>query len=289
MKNFLKGIVIGLGGIAPGLSGSVLMVIFGVYQKTVNAISTIFNFKKLKENFLFLFPLFLGMGIGIILFSNAVNFLLSSFEILTRFAFLGLILGTLPLLYKEVKKEGFKPVYYFVMAICFILGLLLLYSNRGFFPTVENPSIFQSVILGISVAGSYIVPGVDSAAILNALGLYQIWLDITSLKIWDFSILIPTAIGLGCGVLGISFIINKLILKFYTATFSVIFGIFLSVVPSVIVEMEAKFIFGFNGTTIGAIAVAVLGFLLSLYLSDIKGFNEKIKKLKAYSSLRSSE
>lgn len=279
MKNFLKGIIIGLGGIAPGLSGSVLMVIFGVYQKTVNAISTIFNFKKLKQNIAFLLPLFLGMGIGVVFFSNTVNFLLSEFEIITRFAFLGLILGTLPLLYKEVKKEGIKLYHYIIILACAAFGTWLLYFNSGLFPTVSEPSLLQSFTLGISVAGSYIVPGVDSAAILNALGLYKIWLQITSLKIWDFGILIPTAIGLGLGVLGISFIINKLISKFYTITFSVIFGLFLSVIPSVIIEMEADFSFGFNNASVGAITAVILGFIASLYLSDIKGFNKKLRYL----------
>lgn len=37
MITFLKGLIVGIGGIAPGLSGSVLLVIFGLYQKTINA------------------------------------------------------------------------------------------------------------------------------------------------------------------------------------------------------------------------------------------------------------
>ena len=278
MKNFFKGIVVGLGGVAPGLSGSVLMVIFGLYQKTIECVSSIFNFKKLKENLAFLIPLGLGMVGGVILFSNAVNYLLSEFEVYTRFAFLGLILGTLPLLNKEVKKEGFKPIFYVVIGACFAIGLWLLYGN-SFFNTVENPSILQAFILGISVAGSYIVPGVDSAAILNALGMYQIWLDITSIKIFDLQILIPTFCGLAVGVLGISFIINQLMKRFYTATFSVIFGLFLSVIPSVIVEMETKFTIGLNTYTVGGVIAVILGFFVSLYLSDIAENNKKIKKL----------
>ncbi len=278
MKNFFKGIVVGLGGVAPGLSGSVLMVIFGLYQKTISCVSSILNFKKLKENLTFLIPLGLGMVLGVILFSNAVNFLLSEFELYTRFAFLGLILGTLPLLNKEVRKEGFKPIFYIVIAVCFALGLFLLYGN-SFFTTVENPSILQSFVLGIAVAGSYIVPGVDSAAILNALGLYQIWLDITSIKVLELNILIPTILGLGIGVLGISFIINRLLKRFYTATFSVIFGLFLSVIPSVIVEMETKLIFGFNRATITSLTFTLIGFFVSLYLSDISENNKKLKEL----------
>ena len=137
----------------------------------------------------------------------------------------------------------------------------------------------QSFILGISVAGSYIVPGVDSAAILNGLGMYQIWLDITSIKILELQILVPAFFGLVIGILGISFIINKLMKRFYTATFSVIFGLFLSVIPSVIVEMKTKFTVGLNAYTIGSGIAVIIGFLVSFYLSDIAENNKKIKKL----------
>ena len=72
MRNFLKGIVVGIGGIAPGLSGSVLLVIFGLYEKTVNAIGTLF--KHFKKNLAFLVPLFLGFGIGVLAFSKVIDF-----------------------------------------------------------------------------------------------------------------------------------------------------------------------------------------------------------------------
>ena len=105
MKNFFKGIVVGIGGITPGLSGSVLLVIFGLYQKTVDSIGNLFrNFKK---NLLFLIPLVLGMGIGILGFSKIADFFLASFEMQTRVFFLGLVIGTLPLFYKEVKIVAF--------------------------------------------------------------------------------------------------------------------------------------------------------------------------------------
>ena len=43
MKNFLKGIVVGIGGIAPGLSGCVLLIIFGLYKKTLDALGNLFK------------------------------------------------------------------------------------------------------------------------------------------------------------------------------------------------------------------------------------------------------
>ncbi len=282
MKNFLKGIVVGLGGVAPGLSGSVLMVMFGLYQKTIACIGSILNFKKLKSNLTFLIPLGLGMGVGVVLFASLVDYLLESYEQLTCFAFLGLILGTLPLLNREVKKEGFKNKYYFIIGFFALLGLYLFYGTSGIFTKIETPNTLQAVLMGLSVAGSYIVPGVDSAAILNALGFYDAWIKILAgVKDlhFDFAVLIPLAIGLGVGVLGISFIMNKLLSRHYTVTFSVIFGLFLSVIPSVIVNMETPFRFGFNGTTVSALLIAIVGFAVSYYLGDITENNKKIKRL----------
>ena len=266
-KNFFKGIIVGIGGVAPGLSGSVLLVIFGLYQKTINAIGTIF--KDFKKNLCFLIPLFLGFGVGVLLFSKVVNFLLNNFEAPTRFAFLGLILGTLPLFWKEVKKEGFSKKYYIAIVAGLIVAILLFYFNANLFPVVTEPNLFQSVILGVAVAGSSIVPGVDSAAILSSLGLYELY--VKSVAELNFAILIPAGVGLGLGVLVISFIVNKLIKHCYTLTFSIIFGLFLSIIPKV---LNGSCIEGFN---IGSIFFVIFGFLFSLYFGDIQNNNEKIK------------
>ena len=272
MRNFLKGIIVGIGGIAPGLSGSVLLVIFGLYQKTVNAIGTLF--KDFKKNMLFLIPLFLGFGIGVIIFSKIVNYFLNNFEMYTRFAFLGLVIGTIPLFYKEVKKEGFDKKYYILIIAAAICGFSLFFVNKDFFPQVTDPNLFQSVILGVAVAGSSIVPGVDSAVILSSLGLYELY--VSSLASLNFSILIPAGVGLVVGALVISFIINKLIKRFYTATFSIIFGLFLSIIPNVLNE-SCKI--GFNAQSVIAIIIAIIGFGVSYFLGDIKGNIEKSKKL----------
>lgn len=270
MINFFKGIVVGIGGIAPGLSGSVLLVIFGLYQKTINAVSSVF--KEFKKSILFLVPLFAGFGVGVLLFSKVVDFLLTSFEMQTRFAFLGLVLGTIPLFYREVKKEGFSKKYYLVIAAAAIFGLALFTLNNSGFRQIENPNLFQSVLLGVAVAGSSIVPGVDSAVILSSLGLYELY--VSSLANLDFNILIPAGVGLAVGALVISFVMNFFIKKFYTVTFSVIFGLFISIIPNVLSD---KCRLGINLASIISVVVMVLGFALSFYLGDIKKNNQRIK------------
>ena len=270
MYNFLKGIIVGIGGIAPGLSGSVLLVILGLYQKTITAIGTLF--KDFKKNVIFLFPLFLGFGVGVILFSKVVDFLLGNFEMYTRFAFLGLVLGTIPLFYKEVKKEGFSKKYYVVIVVAAIFGFALFFLNKDMFPVITNPNLLQSVLLGIAVAGSSIVPGVDSAVILSSLGLYELYVG--SIADFNLAVLIPAGVGLVIGVLVISLIMNKLISKFYTATFSIIFGLFLSIIPNVLNESCSL---GFNFNSVLSIIILILGFGISYFLGDIKGNIEKIK------------
>ena len=272
MRNFLKGIIVGIGGIAPGLSGSVLLVILGLYQKTINAIGTLF--KDFKKNVTFLVPLFLGFGVGVILFSKIVDFLLGNYEMYTRFAFLGLVLGTIPLFYKEVKKEGFKKKYYWLMLISALAGLALFSFNKDLFPVITNPNLFQSVLLGIAVAGSSIIPGVDSAVILSTLGLYELY--VSSLANFDLSVLIPAGVGLVIGVLVISFIVNKLLSKYYTITFSIIFGLFLSIIQNVLNE---SCVLGFNIDSVISIVILIIGFAFSYFLGDVKANIAKIKLL----------
>ena len=279
MRNFLKGIIVGIGGIAPGLSGSVLLVILGLYQKTLTAIGTLF--KDFKKNVLFLLPLILGFGIGVIIFSKIVNYLLGNFEMYTRFAFLGLVIGTIPLFYKEVKKEGISKRYYVIILIALLIGFSLFDINRGMFPTSTEPNIFQSIFLGIAVAGSSIVPGVDSAVILSSLGLYELY--VSSLANFNLAVLIPAGIGLVIGALVISFLINKLITKHYTITFSIIFGLFLSIIPNV---LNNSCVLGFNVQSVISILMAIIGFGVSFFLGDIKGNKIKLKKfLKSFKGM----
>lgn len=268
MNVFLKGIVTGLGAIAPGLSGSVLLVIFGLYQKTINAINTIF--KNFVKNMKFLIPLVLGIGVGVVIFSKAINFLLATFEMQTRFAFLGLILGSIPLFFREVKKEGFSKRYYILVAISLALGILLFSFNKELFPVIVKPSILQSAVLGLCVATSYIIPGVDSAAILSALGMYDLW--VRSLATLDFYVLIPALVGAAIGVILISKLISFLIKKCYTITFSIIFGLFLSVVPRVLNE---SCVLALDVKTFVSFGMLILGFLASLIFSNVEELKNK--------------
>ncbi len=309
MFNIVKGVAIGLGAVAPGLSGSVLLVIFGLYEKTLTAISTtvkaavgfaieffknIKNLKKLKgsenfktiiENIKFLVPLFIGIAVGALLFSKLVDFLFTTVPMQTRFAFFGFIAGTVPLLFKEMKKEGFNRKYIFPIIISLAAGigiLILKLKVEGAEAAGEivgevskDSNIFSSIILGFTVAASYIIPGVDSAAILSALGLYETWVGAIANITSSFHILIPAAVGLVIGVLVVSFTISKLIEKCYTLTYSCIFGLFLAIVPAVLIDKTCFEGFGMNGATVVSIVLMIVGFVLSLLFSNLEKLKDK--------------
>ena len=270
--NFLKGILVGVGGIAPGLSGSVMLLILGLYERCINAISTLF--KNFKKNILFLVPLICGFGVGILLFSKIVDFLLLNYEFQTRYLFLGLVVGTLPLFYKTVKNRGFALKHWAIILVAAAVGVFLFSFNKSLFAPVENPNLLQSAILGVAVAGSSIVPGVDSAVILSSLGLYELY--VSSIANLNFTVLIPAGVGLVVGAILISKIMNFFISRFYTVTFSIIFGLFISIIPNVLNKSSS---IKTPTNAVIAVLLVVVGFTVSYYFGDIKGNNEKLRKL----------
>ena len=272
MDRFWKGIIVGLGGVAPGLSGSVLLIIFGLYQKTLDALGSLLtNFRKHVK---FLLPLVAGMFLGVLLFSKLIDFFLTRFEMPTRFCFLGLILGTLPMVWQEVRKEGFSRKYYGVIALAAALGTWFFTVNPNAFPQVNDPTLLQKLLLGVAVAATAIVPGVDPAVFLSTLGFYEMY--VRALAEVSLPILLPMAVGLALGAVGISFVMSLLFRRWYTGTFSVILGIFLSMIPNMLTE---SCVLAWDIPSLVSLVVMVLGFALSFYLGDFQSNNAKLKQI----------
>lgn len=280
LKNFVKGIISGFGGIVPGLSGSVLMVLLGVYEQAIRALATLLT--EFKKNIRFLAPLLLGMLCGVLLFSRLVDFLLEHYAFHTRYAFLGLVLGTVPLFYRQIGKNGFPQYCYAVILCAVAVGFLIFGFNRNYFPPVQQPNFLQSMLMGITVAASSIVPGIDSAVVLSTFGFFELY--VSALAEFDLRVLLPAVLGLVIGAVIISAGMNFLLKRAYTATFSVLFGFFLSIIPNML--GESCTIRSLSGG-VTAVCFGVAGCLVSYYLGDIQTNNARIKALLA--RLRKSE
>ena len=264
MVNLLKGIVAGFGGIAPGLSGTVLLILMGLYQPVLEALGTIHQ--NWKQKVKFLLPVVGGMVLGVLMFSRLVEFLLVRFEMPTRFCFLGLILGTVPLLYGKTRTKDFRPGNYGLMVAGILAGVAFFALQPQGIAQIQHPNFLQSIGLGVAVAASSIIPGVDPAALLSTLGLYEAY--IRALAELELAILLPLGIGLVAGAVVISRLMTMLFHKFYTGTYCVIFGVFLTMIPSILNENCRP---SLNWETAISLALMGLGFCLSYWLSKKEG------------------
>ena len=126
---------------------------------------------------------------------------------------------------------------------------------------MTDPTLLQSILLGAAVAATAIIPGVDPAVFLSTLGFYRMY--VAALAEIDLSILAPMVIGLAVGAVAISFGMSLLFKRFYTATYCVIFGIFLSMIPNMLNE---NCVLGLNVTSAVSIILLIAGFLVSFFL-----------------------
>lgn len=220
---FIMGILIGAGAILPGISSGVLCVIFGIYDKLVNSILEFF--KNWKENIKFLFPIILGVGIGVILFGNLLKTLFNLYPIPTKAAFLGLILGCVPSLFKVANsKNGFRLHYLFYTLLSFVFTTLLLILENNFTNntlTKSSNALFL-VLSGFIMSAGIVVPGVSSTVLLMILGTYGTYLDaVASINI---TVLLPMGIGLIVGGLLFLKLTQYLLKNYFAQTYYTIIG-----------------------------------------------------------------
>ena len=223
LRNCAMGIAIGSGAILPGISSGVFCVIFVIYEKLIDSILNFFKFPK--KNFKFLLPIFIGMFIGVFIFSNLINYFLIKFPIQTKSIFIGLILGSIPSLFKEVNKNyKFKLKYLLFTLISFILGILSVFLESNISTNIAsvNFNFLYLLLSGFLMSIGVIVPGVSSTVILMLMGVYSSY--ISSISSLYFPILIPLGIGLLLGSIIFMNITNFLLKKFYIQTFYTIIG-----------------------------------------------------------------
>ena len=214
----------GAGAILPGISSGVLCVIFGIYETLLNC--TLNFFKNIKYNFKLLFPIGLGTLVGIILLGNILKYVFYAYPVQTKFMFIGLIIGSVPELFKKANsKKGFKLSYLIYFILSFSVGVLLVLLEKKLNFSENNISQFSFAYLLISgffMSAGVIIPGVSSTLILILMGVYDAYLLSVS------SLYIPFLLPLGIGLIIGSFICMKLIKflldNYYSQTFYCIIG-----------------------------------------------------------------
>ena len=227
----LKGIIIGIGKIIPGVSGSMLAISMGIYQKLIDSINNFFKYPK--ENFKFLFKITIGVIISMVFFSNVILSLLNKYYLITIFFFIGLIIGGF-----EDLKQNTNKKYNYITIVSFILITLLGFLNINNEVNITN-SLLNSIyfiFIGFIDALTMVVPGISGTATLMMLGAYEKVIEMYS-NIFNFSILvdnlkilIPYIIGIVIGILGTVKLMQFLFNNYKEKTYSVILGFSISTI-----------------------------------------------------------
>lgn len=215
----LKGFIVGLGKIIPGVSGSMLAMTLGIYENVLEAITNFFDNPKKHSKLLLNFGI--GVFLAIIIFSKIILFLLTNYYNETMYLFLGLILGTLIPFSKNLKLN-LKNILIFFIFLSLMFLMTYLDTSTKFIFTGSLFNYLYIILLGIIDAFTSIVPGISGTAIFMMLGVYEFVLGILASP---FSILfVLYLLGMVFGIVVICYIMNYLLKNRKEETHSIIFA-----------------------------------------------------------------
>ena len=221
----LKGIIIGIGKIIPGVSGSMLAITLGIYPKIINALNNFFS--DIKNNFKLLSKLAIGVIISIVLFSRIILKSLDNYYIITMFFFIGLIIGGFGDIEKNIEGKKLK-VFSISLILVSLIGLISINNEVK----VENDclSFIYFIFIGFVDALTTVIPGISGTATLMMLGAYTTLIKCFSTAFDTYylgdnlKILIPFGIGFIIGIILTAKLINYLFDKYKSNTYSCILG-----------------------------------------------------------------
>jgi len=285
MKNILIGMILGVANVIPGVSAGTMAVVFKIYDQLLDSISI--DPKKLKKNANFLITLGIGIVAGILLFSKVITFLYENYNIQTNFVFIGVILGSIPMIYKKIvseKKLEMGGIIPFVIPLIIMLYMAATgeESNTGIL--IENINITTAILFifaGAISAFTMIIPGISGSFILLTIGCYETIIAsisiVTSLALGllqgtvSFSnilsshnlwILILFGFGMVIGLIGGSSLVQALLSNYTQGTYLVILGLVVGSIFTIYPGLPLNF------TGISAILFMVVACVVSYMFSE---------------------
>lgn len=286
LNELFKGVVIGVANILPGISGGMLAITMGVYDKIIHAVNRLF--KEPVKSIRVLFPYGIGAMVGIVFLSLAFEYLFHTYPLQTKMAFLGLIAGGLPSLFSRAggRDEADRNKGFLISAltaafvICFtVFGTMSLASGRAGGEMVLGSGrfwILTMILIGLLAAGTMVVPGVSGSMIMMMLGVYEpllrlnnsciravFSLDLPSLLSGGL-VLAPYFIGLAGGIFVFARIIEHLLSSHEKRMYQIIIGLVFSSPVVVLWNTPWKEIKAYE--ILFGLALGLLGFVLADWL-----------------------
>ena len=230
LRVFFCGILMGIADAIPGISGGTIALLLGIYEELIGSISNfnIYLFQNFKNkgikycwnkiNGNFLLSLISGVLLSLVSFVKIFSILIQKYPLFIWSFFLGLILATLFVINRNIKK--WNIVNFILIFIFAFLTILLSIIN----PSIsENINLFYILICGIIASSAMILPGISGSLILVILGVYT--LIINALNNLEYNIILVFLIGCLIGIINFSKIIKWLFHNYRDYTFSIMLGL----------------------------------------------------------------
>lgn len=264
MSSFYKlisGFIIGICAASPGISGTVISIMLGIYDYVIDVFNSKKNIiKKIYDVF------FIGVGVilGIFIFGKIMYIVFEKYEIIVKYTFIGIILGSTLVLNNEIVMKCNRNLsikYFFISLLLSIILFVLPKYFSNYNSDITNVKLFIGGILYIS---GKVVPGVSSSIFMMILGLYDYVLlffnkPITFLIMYYIK-LIPFICGIIIGLIIFLKLMNFLLKKYFVNTYSIIIGL---VFGSIIAVYPG---FVFNKLYIIALITMIISFSLTYLL-----------------------
>ena len=228
----IKGFIIGLAKVVPGVSGSLVALNLGLYEKGIDSISN--YFKDIKNNSIFLLKVGIGILIALIFGSKIISFLLNKNAFITMIVFIGLLLGSNISFFKKIKTKKEKI---FILTTFIIMLLLFFIKTNIKYVYVDNfNNNIYVIILGFLDAATMIIPAISGTVIFILLGCYDFILYLFSNIFSNIKVFILFFIGLIMGIIVVTKIMSILLKNKRELIYSLINGFFLSSMMYLIIE-----------------------------------------------------
>lgn len=210
----VQGFIVGIGAILPGVSGGSLCYVFGIYDQILDVLSN--PLKGLKKHWKMLMFVILGGGLGFVGFAGITNWLLKLNESVVLCVFVGLIVGTLPDIWKDAGKEGRNKFSFISLGVSFVAITAIFYAFENIWKLTIQPTTVGWLVCGLLWGLSFIIPGFSSSTLLLFFGIYEKMSE--GISTLDFGVLIP----LGCAMLATLLLFSKVMKLVFDKFYSVV-------------------------------------------------------------------
>ncbi|MDD4669299.1 MAG: DUF368 domain-containing protein [Candidatus Methanomethylophilus sp.] len=269
LNEFIVGILIGIAAMFPGISGAVLAVCFGIYERLIVDIAELRT--KVREDWKFLVVLALGLLAGVFLSAKLLSDLMDTYRVIALFLFVGLIAGQVPTVYYMTRKNPHthEPLtgYNWAALIAGLLimgsmGVLSLHTGGGDYPIADDAvSAFIMFLVGIICAVSALAPGISHSTILIVIGMLNPFYS--AIAEGDLVLVLPMLIGFVAGALLFAKFMKMVLRDHNRSTTLMIFGLTLGSLISLTLTSALEIVS--TADILGAALACVVGAVVSLW------------------------